>query len=112
MAGPSPIPFFDPVSAYQRTEATLPPALLDLFTPIAETKGSLPETAARCAASERGVRILCDFSGHPGLSHQDRRTLRACRGDRAVPGQGLACLSGRIVGVPAVARSGTRLRQP
>jgi SAM-dependent methyltransferase len=61
MAGPSPIPFFEAVSAYQRTEAIRAAFSLDLFTAIAETKGSLPEIAARCAASERGVRILCDF---------------------------------------------------
>jgi len=61
MAGPSPIPFFEAVSAYQKTEAIRAAFSLDLFTAIAQTKGALPEIAARCAASERGVRILCDF---------------------------------------------------
>src|SRR5262245_62856611 len=61
MAGPSPIPFFEAASAYQRTEAIRAALSLELFSAIAKTKGSLPEIAARCAASERGVRILCDF---------------------------------------------------
>lgn len=61
MAGPSPIPFFEAVSAYQKTEAIRAAVSLDLFTAISKTNGSPPEVAARSAASERGVRILCDF---------------------------------------------------
>jgi SAM-dependent methyltransferase len=61
MAGPSPIPFFEAVSAYQRTEAMRAALALDVFSAIAEHQGSLPEIAARCGASERGIRILCDF---------------------------------------------------
>jgi SAM-dependent methyltransferase len=61
MAGPSPVPFFEAVSAYQKTEAMRAALAFDLFSAIAETKGSAAEVAARCAASERGMRILCDF---------------------------------------------------
>lgn len=61
MAGPSPIPFFDAVSAYQKTEAMRAALALDVFSAVAEHAGALPEIAVRCAASERGVRILCDF---------------------------------------------------
>jgi SAM-dependent methyltransferase len=61
MAGPSPVPFFEAVGAYQKTEAMRAALAFDLFSAIAETEGSAAEIAARCAASERGMRILCDF---------------------------------------------------
>ena len=67
MAGPSPVPFFEAVSAYQKTEAIRAALVLDLFSAIAETKGSAAEVAARCAASVRGVRILCDFLATNGF---------------------------------------------
>lgn len=61
MAGPSPIPFFEAVSAYQKTEVMRAALALDVFSAVAEHEGHLPEIAVRCAASERGIRILCDF---------------------------------------------------
>lgn len=61
MAGPSPIPFFEAVSAYQKTEAIRAALALDVFSAISEHRGSLSEIAARCGASERGIRMLCDF---------------------------------------------------
>jgi 2-polyprenyl-3-methyl-5-hydroxy-6-metoxy-1,4-benzoquinol methylase len=58
---PSPDLFFDTVQAYQRT-ATLRAAIaLDLFSAIDEGAHTVPEIAARCKASERGTRILCDY---------------------------------------------------
>ncbi|HTS53783.1 MAG TPA: class I SAM-dependent methyltransferase [Burkholderiales bacterium] len=61
MAGPSPIPFFEALNGHQKTEAMRAALSLDLFSAVAETQGSLPGIALRCAASERGIRILCDF---------------------------------------------------
>jgi len=61
MTAPSPIAFLEALSAYQKTEAMRAALALDLFSAIAQTRGSVSEVAARCAASERGVRILCDF---------------------------------------------------
>jgi ubiquinone/menaquinone biosynthesis C-methylase UbiE len=64
---PSPVPIFDAINAYQRTE-TLKAALeLDLFTAIAQSDGSLGAIAQRCGAAERGVRILCDLLVIHGL---------------------------------------------
>ncbi len=60
MAGPSPIPFFEAVSAYQKTEVMRAALDLGVFSVIADGRGALPEIAARCRASERGIRILCD----------------------------------------------------
>jgi ubiquinone/menaquinone biosynthesis C-methylase UbiE len=60
-AQPSPELFFDTLNAYQRTEALKAALELDLFTAIGEGAVTSPEIAARLEASERGVRILCDY---------------------------------------------------
>lgn len=60
-AMPSPILFFDAVNAYQRTAIIKAAIELDLFTGIGEGKQIVPELAERCDASERGMRILCDY---------------------------------------------------
>jgi SAM-dependent methyltransferase len=57
---PSPMLFFQTARAYQLSAALQGAIDLDLFTAIGEGKATTPEIAARCAASERGVRILCD----------------------------------------------------
>jgi hypothetical protein len=58
---PSPAPFFAAVNAYQRTVAVEAAVELDLFTAIAEGRRTVQELSERCAASERGIRILCDY---------------------------------------------------
>jgi len=58
---PSPELFFATINAYQRTEALRAAIELGVFSEL----GGGPETAAalaqRCGASERGMRILCDY---------------------------------------------------
>src|SRR6185436_11441474 len=49
------------LSAYQRTAALAAAIELDLFTAIAEGDSTPTAIAARLHASERGVRILCDY---------------------------------------------------
>lgn len=58
---PSPEHFFETVNAYQRTAAIKTAIELDLFTAIGEGKQTAQELAQRCAASERGIRILSDY---------------------------------------------------
>ena len=58
---PSPELFFRTVNAYQQPAAIRAAVELDLFTAIAEGARTAPALAARCQASERGVRILCDY---------------------------------------------------
>lgn len=58
---PSPELFFQTVNGYQKTAAIKAAVELDLFTAIAEGKQAVEDLAARCKASERGTRILCDF---------------------------------------------------
>src|SRR3982751_3228101 len=58
---PSPELFFETVNAYQRPAALKAAVELDLFTAVAEGSRTAQEIAARCGASERGVRVLCDY---------------------------------------------------
>jgi len=57
---PSPQLFFSAVSAYQLTAVIKAAIELEVFTAIAEGNTSAATIAARCQASERGMRILCD----------------------------------------------------
>lgn len=58
---PSPVLFFETLNAYQRTAALKGAIELDLFTAIGEGANTAQAAAKRCAASERGTRILCDY---------------------------------------------------
>jgi 2-polyprenyl-3-methyl-5-hydroxy-6-metoxy-1,4-benzoquinol methylase len=58
---PSPALFFETMNAYQRTACLKGAIELDLFTGIAEGADTAEALAPRCGASERGVRILCDY---------------------------------------------------
>src|ERR1700733_11740605 len=58
---PSPERFFSAVNAYEQTEAIKTAIELEIFTAIAEGNTKAAALAKRCEASERGVRILCDF---------------------------------------------------
>jgi ubiquinone/menaquinone biosynthesis C-methylase UbiE len=59
-SAPSPELFFDTMNAYQRTAALKTAIELGLFTAITEPS-TASELAARCGASPRGTRILCDY---------------------------------------------------
>jgi 2-polyprenyl-3-methyl-5-hydroxy-6-metoxy-1,4-benzoquinol methylase len=58
---PSPALFFETLNAYQRTQCLKGAIELELFTAIGEGAHTAAAIAARCSASERGIRILCDF---------------------------------------------------
>jgi ubiquinone/menaquinone biosynthesis C-methylase UbiE len=64
---PSPELFFQTVNSYQRTAAVKAAVELDVFTAIGEGNATASEIAARCGASERGARILCDYLVIAGL---------------------------------------------
>src|ERR1051326_2439829 len=57
----SPALFFKTINAYQETEALRAAIQLDIFTAIDEGAQDPAAIAAKCHASERGVRILCDY---------------------------------------------------
>lgn len=58
---PTPELVFDTLNSYQRTAALKAAIDLDIFTAIGEGADTVAALAKRCKATERGVRILCDF---------------------------------------------------
>jgi 2-polyprenyl-3-methyl-5-hydroxy-6-metoxy-1,4-benzoquinol methylase len=63
----SPAVVFDTLFAYEQSAALKSALELDLFTAIDEGARTAAAIATRCNASERGVRILCDFLATFGL---------------------------------------------
>jgi predicted nicotinamide N-methyase len=58
---PSPQLFFQTMNAHQRTEALKAGIELEVFTAIGEGNSTVAEIARRCQASEKGIRVLCDY---------------------------------------------------
>jgi SAM-dependent methyltransferase len=58
---PSPELVFETLNAHQRSAALRAAIELDLFRAIGEGPGDTVSLARQCAASERGIRILCDY---------------------------------------------------
>jgi ubiquinone/menaquinone biosynthesis C-methylase UbiE len=58
---PSPALVFETFQGHQRTAALKAGIDLELFTAIAEGAETVAAIASGCRASERGVRVLCDF---------------------------------------------------
>ena len=72
----SPQTFIDAVMAYQMTAAVKAAVALDLFTAIAKEDGELAPIAKRVQASERGVRILCDYLTVQGFLQKEAGRYR------------------------------------
>jgi hypothetical protein len=68
---PTPAIVFETLNAYQRTAALRAAIELDLFRAVGDGPATAPVLAQRCAASERGVRILCDFLVIIGILAKD-----------------------------------------
>ncbi len=65
---------FDMALSFQRTAGLKAAVELDLFRAIGEGPGDVESLARHCAASERGIRILCDFLAINGiLAKEDGR---------------------------------------
>jgi hypothetical protein len=58
---------FDTLFAFQRSAALKSAIDLDVFTAIDGGDKTISAIATRCAASERGMRILCDYLSTIGL---------------------------------------------
>lgn len=58
---PTPERIFNTMIAFQETEALKAAIELDIFTAIADGANTAATLAAKTGASERGVRILCDY---------------------------------------------------
>jgi len=72
----SPQAFVDAVSGYQKTAAVKAAVALDLFTAIANENGELERIAKHVQASERGVRILCDYLTVQGFLNKEAGRYR------------------------------------
>ncbi len=95
---PSPLLFFETMTAYQRTEALKAAIELDLFTAVGEGSQTIAALAQRCKASERGMRILCDYLVVIGFLLKEGDCYRltpdsAAFLDRRSP----ACIAGAVV---------------
>jgi ubiquinone/menaquinone biosynthesis C-methylase UbiE len=73
---PSPELFFQTINSYQRTAAVKAAIELDVFSAIGDEGATAAEVAARCEASERGARILCDYLVIIGLLTKDEGRYR------------------------------------
>ena len=58
---PSPVLFFQTLSAYQRSNVLKAAIELDVFTSIGKEPATAGEIAGRCKTDQRGMRILCDY---------------------------------------------------
>lgn len=68
---PTPQTIFDTLVAYQKSAALAAAIELDLFSAVASGATSLSALARRCAASERGLRSLCNFLVVAGFFTRD-----------------------------------------
>lgn len=74
---PSPQLFFQTITAHQSTEVLKTALELEVFTAIAEGNTTAAEIAKRCEASEKGIRVLCDYLTIMGMitKQNDRYAL-------------------------------------
>jgi hypothetical protein len=73
-APPNPGLVFEMMQAHQRTAALKAAIDLDVFRAVGEGPGDVASIARHCAASERGIRVLCDFLViHGVLAKEDGR---------------------------------------
>jgi SAM-dependent methyltransferase len=71
-AAPNPALIFETLLAHQRSAALRAAIELNLFGAVGDGPADAATLAGRCSASERGIRILCDFLTIMGLlSKQD-----------------------------------------
>ena len=65
---------FEMLNAYERTAALKAAIELDVFRAVGDGPGDVASIARQCSASERGIRILCDFLTICGvLAKEDKR---------------------------------------
>src|SRR5258707_15639814 len=69
---PTPERIFNALNAYQQTAALRTAIELDVFTAIGAGANSAAALAAKTGASEKGVRILCDYLTIQGFLAKDQ----------------------------------------
>lgn len=71
---PSPQLIFQTLNAHHQTEVLKAAVELEIFTAIGEGNSSAADIAKRCNATERGVRILCDYLVIMGFLTKDKNS--------------------------------------
>ncbi len=102
---PNPGVVFETLMAYQRTAALRAAIELDLFRAIGEGPGDVASLAKKCSASERGIRILCDYLTIIGvISKQEGRYHHTPSSALFLDPRSPACLAAtaRFLGNPAL----------
>jgi 2-polyprenyl-3-methyl-5-hydroxy-6-metoxy-1,4-benzoquinol methylase len=67
---------FEMLQAHQRTAALKAAIDLDVFRAVGEGPGDAASIAGKCSASERGIRILCDFLAISGVLVKENGAYR------------------------------------
>ena len=70
---------FEMLQAHQRTAALKAAIDLDVFRAVGEGPGDVASIARHCSASERGIRILCDFLAIYGVLVKEHGRYRHSR---------------------------------
>ncbi|MEO7028203.1 MAG: class I SAM-dependent methyltransferase [Acidobacteriaceae bacterium] len=113
-APPTPELFFNMLSGHQRTAALKTAIELDLFRAVGEGPGDVASLARQCAASERGIRILCDFlTIHGLLGKEDGRYRHSPTSAVFLDPRSPACLAptARFLLTPALLESYNHLTE-
>jgi len=103
---------FDMVQAHQKTAALVAAIELDVFRAVGRGPGDAASIAKHCGASERGIRILCDFLVINGVlakenGHYKHTPTSAAFLDPASP----ACMASvaRFLSEPALMQADAKL---
>jgi 2-polyprenyl-3-methyl-5-hydroxy-6-metoxy-1,4-benzoquinol methylase len=110
--GPSPALVFDTLLAFQRSAALRAAIELDLFAAIGEGLGDVASLARRCSASQRGIRILCDYLAVIGLLVKEDGQYRHSPTSAAfLDPRSPACMASisRFIGTSAMTEPSTHL---
>jgi len=111
-AAPSPGLVFDTLLAFQQTAALRAAIELDLFRAVGEGPGDVASLARQCSASERGIRILCDYlTIHRFLVKQGDRYRHTPTSELFLDPRSPACVASisRFLGDPQIQDIARRL---
>jgi SAM-dependent methyltransferase len=113
-AAPNPGLVFETLTAFQRSAALRTAIEIDLFRGVGEGPGDVASLAKHCSASERGIRILCDYLTVIGLlAKEGNRYHHTPTSGLFLDPRSPACLAtmARFIGNPAMNEPFTRLTE-
>jgi hypothetical protein len=73
-SAPNPALVWEAFNGYQKTAALKAAIELDLFTAVADGANTAETISSRCNASQRGIRILCDYLTVAGFLSKEAET--------------------------------------